>query len=206
MRLLLACLIAWTDWATSQQPAIGMLVFLTLLAWPSDALDGPSARWAADRRRTWQGAHDLEADLSVALAWTFTLAVLRGMPIAVLAGRCSWARAAGWRFLHGPGSSRNGACLCPYMPMARHQAPSRGERRWLPGSARSPFSRFLEYDHRCSASSAAVGISSLVNSIPLPVDGSGDQPSKSQNILRGPTHTPADEDSRAGVCACICRE
>lgn len=98
MRLLLACLIAWTDWATSQQPAIGMLVFLTLLAWPSDALDGPSARWAADRRRTWQGAHDLEADLSVALAWTFTLAVLRGMPIAVLAGRCSWARAAGWRF------------------------------------------------------------------------------------------------------------
>jgi phosphatidylglycerophosphate synthase len=59
------------------------VVWLTMIAWTTDALDGPLAQRATIVRQTWLGRRDLEADLSVMLALGVTMAVW-GMLIPVL--------------------------------------------------------------------------------------------------------------------------
>jgi phosphatidylglycerophosphate synthase len=99
LRFVLASLIAWTAWTSSPEAGIGTLVLLTTLAWTSDILDGPLARRAAENRQSWLGAHDLEADLSVALALAVSLAVWRAAPTALLVVTLL-ASTFGWLALH----------------------------------------------------------------------------------------------------------
>jgi phosphatidylglycerophosphate synthase len=95
LRFILAALIAYTAWTSAPEGAIGTMVLLTLLAWTSDVLDGPLARAAPDHRPTWLGTHDLEVDLSLALALAGALAAWRGAPAALIAGVIV-AGAIGW--------------------------------------------------------------------------------------------------------------
>ena len=97
MRFLLGLYLVWLG-LHSGAAGLATAVVVLVLAWVSDALDGPLARRDPSGRRTWIGDHDLEADLTVgAGVWSYqTLAGLIPTGIGVAYGAISVA--ALWHF------------------------------------------------------------------------------------------------------------
>ena len=83
MRFVLAVPIVLISVTQPVAQGLTPVVWLTLIAWTTDALDGPLAQRATIVRQTWLGRRDLEADLSVMLALGVAMAVW-GMLIPVL--------------------------------------------------------------------------------------------------------------------------
>lgn len=63
-RGLLALALVWLG-LTQGASGLPLAVYLLLLSWTSDSLDGPIARRDKHRVRTWIGDHDLEVDMAV---------------------------------------------------------------------------------------------------------------------------------------------
>lgn len=63
-RSLLALGLIWLGWSQSKD-ALGLAVYLMLVDWTGDVLDGILARRSRLNYHTWIGDHDLEVDLSV---------------------------------------------------------------------------------------------------------------------------------------------
>ena len=97
LRFLLGLYLMWLGWQRGPQAIVPATLTL-LLAWTSDALDGPLARRDPRGVQTWIGDRDLEADMTVALGvWVYlTLAGFLSPWLAV--GYVLVAVAALWRF------------------------------------------------------------------------------------------------------------
>lgn len=78
-RFLLALYLVWLGLQRGPR-AMATAALTLLISWFTDVVDGPLARRDLQRRHTWIGDHDLEADLAVALgAWGY-LALARYIP------------------------------------------------------------------------------------------------------------------------------
>ncbi|MBN1135825.1 MAG: hypothetical protein JXM73_04525, partial [Anaerolineae bacterium] len=77
-------------------------VWLTIVAWTSDWLDGPLARRAKFNQQTWLGKHDLEADLAIMLALAIVM-LGWGIALPALVTVITVGGWAAWSALHGPG-------------------------------------------------------------------------------------------------------
>jgi phosphatidylglycerophosphate synthase len=64
LRGFLALALVWLG-LTQGAAALSMAVYLLLLSWTSDSLDGPMARRSSRVYQTWIGDHDLEIDMAV---------------------------------------------------------------------------------------------------------------------------------------------
>jgi phosphatidylglycerophosphate synthase len=73
LRLVLAMLIGWIALTRHDPLGFRTLVWLTIVAFTTDWLDGPIARRVKGARQTWLGYHDFEVDLTVTIALTITL-------------------------------------------------------------------------------------------------------------------------------------
>lgn len=100
LRFVVAVPMIWL--ALTQPPArsLAPTVWLTIVAWTSDWLDGPLARRSGFSQQTWLGRHDLEADLVVVVAqavilasWGIVLPALVTVVIAV--GWVAWCSLEG---------------------------------------------------------------------------------------------------------------
>lgn len=65
LRVVVAALLGWLG-LSQGSAGLSKAVFLLLLAWTSDALDGPLARRSSHREQSWIGKHDLEVDMIAA--------------------------------------------------------------------------------------------------------------------------------------------
>jgi hypothetical protein len=63
-RSLLAFGLIWLGWSQGMR-ALGLAVYLILVDWTGDVLDGALARRSQHKHRTWIGIHDLEVDITV---------------------------------------------------------------------------------------------------------------------------------------------
>ena len=73
IRALLALLIVWLG-INSGQNSLEVVALIMILAWTTDALDGPLARRTPHINQTWIGNHDLQIDLLVALClWLYLM-------------------------------------------------------------------------------------------------------------------------------------
>lgn len=71
-RVGIALLLPWLGW-TYGPAALPLAVWLMLLDWTGDSVDGTLARRSRHRYRTWIGDHDLEVDIAVSLGLLFYL-------------------------------------------------------------------------------------------------------------------------------------
>lgn len=83
----LAWIILWLG-MTHGAEALPTTMMILILAWLTDVLDGPLARRDPSGRRTWIGDHDLETDMSVALAVLAYLALSGYVAPKVALGYC----------------------------------------------------------------------------------------------------------------------
>jgi cardiolipin synthase len=85
IRLLIAIWIAWLG-ITGGQNALRMATIALILAWATDALDGPLARRDPSQRETWIGNHDLHVDMVVACGVLVYLTAAGFVPLPVSLG------------------------------------------------------------------------------------------------------------------------
>jgi hypothetical protein len=85
-RGLLALGLVWLGWSQGAD-GLGLAVYLILVDWTGDVLDGALARRSPRKDQTWIGDHDLEVDITVS-------AGLLGYML--LAGYIDWQVAAGY--------------------------------------------------------------------------------------------------------------
>lgn len=97
LRFVLGLYLIWLGWQKGPEAIVPATLTL-LVAWATDALDGPLARRDPRGIQTWIGDHDLEADMVVALGvWVYL--ALAGFLSAWLAVAYVLAAAAAlWRF------------------------------------------------------------------------------------------------------------
>jgi phosphatidylglycerophosphate synthase len=95
LRFVVALPMVWIALMLPPARSLAPAVWLTIVAWTSDWLDGPLARRAGSSQQTWLGRHDLEADLAVVLAqavilatWGVVLPVL--VTFVIVGGWVSW--------------------------------------------------------------------------------------------------------------------
>ena len=62
LRIIAAVMLVWLGWLRGIS-GLRYAIFLLLLSWTSDAIDGPLARYSRRQYRTWIGDHDLEIDM-----------------------------------------------------------------------------------------------------------------------------------------------
>ena len=97
LRFLLGLYLMWLGWQKGPQAIVPATLTL-LIAWTSDALDGPLARRDQRGTQTWLGARDLEADMVVALGVWVYLALAGFLSPWLAVGYLLVAVAALWRF------------------------------------------------------------------------------------------------------------
>jgi cardiolipin synthase len=85
-RGLLALGLIWLGWSQGSD-GLGLAVYLMLVDWTGDVLDGALARRSPDRDQTWIGDHDLEVDITVSVGLVGYM---------LLAGYMDWRTAAGY--------------------------------------------------------------------------------------------------------------
>jgi len=88
-RLLLSLGLIWIGWNQGAE-GLGLAVYLMLVDWIGDILDGALARHSPTQKHTWIGDHDLEVDIAVSFG-------LLGYMLA--SGFLSWQIAAGYLLL-----------------------------------------------------------------------------------------------------------
>ena len=68
-----AILAIWLPWLgiTRGESSLTTVVWVLILNWTGDALDGPLARRSSRQYRTWIGEHDLEVDVLVSIGLLF---------------------------------------------------------------------------------------------------------------------------------------
>lgn len=74
LRFVLALPMIWLGLTQPPTRSLAPAVWLTIVAWTSDWLDGPLARRSGFSQQTWMGRHDLEADLAIVIAQAVVLA------------------------------------------------------------------------------------------------------------------------------------
>jgi phosphatidylglycerophosphate synthase len=74
LRFIVALPMVWIALMLPPARSLAPAVWLTIVAWTSDWLDGPLARRSGSSKQTWLGRHDLEADLVIVLAQAVVLA------------------------------------------------------------------------------------------------------------------------------------
>jgi phosphatidylglycerophosphate synthase len=102
LRFVVVLPMVWIALVLPPARSLAPAVWLTVVAWTSDWLDGPVARLAAPSKQTWLGRHDLEADLAVVLAQAVLLAswgvLFPAVATLVIVG--GWV---GWSAVRGQG-------------------------------------------------------------------------------------------------------
>lgn len=83
-RALLALVLVWLGWARGAA-ALPLAIWIMLIDWTGDSLDGTVARLSRKHYHTWLGDHDLEVDMAVAGGLLIYMAVA-GFIDARLAG------------------------------------------------------------------------------------------------------------------------
>ena len=63
-RGLIAIGLAWLGWSQGKD-GLGLAVWLLLINWTGDLLDGPITRRSRNFQNSWIGDHDLEVDITV---------------------------------------------------------------------------------------------------------------------------------------------
>lgn len=73
LRVVLAALMGWVALTRHDPEGFRIIVWLAMVAFTTDWLDGPIARRTKDVPQTWLGYHDFEVDLTVTVALSITL-------------------------------------------------------------------------------------------------------------------------------------
>jgi phosphatidylglycerophosphate synthase len=73
IRVVLAVLMSWVALTRHDPEGFRVIVWLAIVAFTTDWLDGPIARRTKDVPQTWLGYHDFEIDLTVTVALSITL-------------------------------------------------------------------------------------------------------------------------------------
>jgi phosphatidylglycerophosphate synthase len=73
LRVVLAALMGWVALTRHDPEGFRIIVWLAIVAFITDWLDGPIARRTQDGPQTWLGYHDFEVDLTVTVALSITL-------------------------------------------------------------------------------------------------------------------------------------
>ncbi len=73
LRVVLAVLIGWIALTRHDPLGLRTIIWLTIVAFTTDWLDGPIARRVKNAPQTWLGYHDFEIDLTVTVALSITL-------------------------------------------------------------------------------------------------------------------------------------
>lgn len=94
LRLVLVPFIAWISWTWGQAAGAGKVALLTMLAWTTDALDGPIARRAA--RPTRLGRYDWTIDVGLASVLALTLVMWGVLPALLVGGVVAVASGSAW--------------------------------------------------------------------------------------------------------------
>ena len=66
LRVFLAVALVYLGWAQGES-ALPLAIWIMIVSWTSDSLDGPLARRSKPRAYSWIGDHDLEVDMLVSL-------------------------------------------------------------------------------------------------------------------------------------------
>ncbi len=129
-RVLLALSLPWLGFKKGTA-GLSSAVWLVVLSWTSDILDGPLARRSRAPRQTWVGDHDLQADMVFAVGLLVYLA-LAGLwsPLVATVYLLIWALVFRTHALtKGLGSLFQTAIYGSFIWIALRQAPADG--RWL---------------------------------------------------------------------------
>ena len=73
LRIVVAILMGWIAIARHDPMGLRALIWLAIVAFTTDWLDGPIARRSTDDQQTWLGYHDFEVDLTVTVALSIAL-------------------------------------------------------------------------------------------------------------------------------------
>jgi phosphatidylglycerophosphate synthase len=82
-RIFISGIIAWIGVTLPKEVGLGPVVWLTVLAWFTDSLDGQLARRSKVPGETWLSTHDFEVDLLLVLALAISIAKW-GFPILLI--------------------------------------------------------------------------------------------------------------------------
>jgi phosphatidylglycerophosphate synthase len=102
LRFFVALPLVWVALMLPPARSLAPAVWLTLVAWTSDWLDGPLARRSGSTQQTWLGRHDLEADLAIVLAQAVVL-VAWGVALPALVALVIAGGWVGWCAVRGRG-------------------------------------------------------------------------------------------------------
>lgn len=80
-RLLLSLCLIWLGIKFGVS-ALPWVVWVMILSWTGDSLDGALARHSGTKKQTWVGAHDLQFDVAIAAALLLYLALADFVPLA----------------------------------------------------------------------------------------------------------------------------
>ncbi len=80
-RLLLSLCLIWLG-IKFGVGALPWVVWIMIIAWTGDSLDGAIARHSGTIKQTWVGAHDLQFDMTIAAALLIYLALADSVPLA----------------------------------------------------------------------------------------------------------------------------
>jgi phosphatidylglycerophosphate synthase len=82
-RLLLSICLIWLGIEFGVQ-ALPWVVWILLVSWTGDSLDGAFARHSGMKKQTWVGTHDLQFDMTVAAALLLYLALAGFVPLQIV--------------------------------------------------------------------------------------------------------------------------